>query len=134
MSITPAFSCTLPVRWGDMDAYNHVNNTVYFRFFEEARVQLIEAVAGGQIAGRDDGPVIITANCTFLKLVVYPNDVRVDCYLSDPGRSSFMVRYELFAASDPKDPACTGDSKVVWVDHALGRSVELPSYIREKFS
>lgn len=132
MSKTPVFSCTLPVRWGDMDAYNHVNNTVYFRFFEEARVQLIENIAGGQIAGRDDGPVIITANCTFLKPVVYPNDVRVDCYLGEMGRSSFMIYYELFALSDPEKPACTGDSKVVWVDHAKGCSMELPGFIREK--
>lgn len=130
MNKAPAFSCTLPVRWGDMDAYNHVNNTVYFRFFEEARVQLIEKIAGGRIAGRDDGPVIITANCTFLKPVVYPNDVRIDCYLSDPGRSSFLVSYELFAASDPTTLACTGDSKVVWVDHVKGCSLALPDFIR----
>lgn len=130
MSKQPVFTCTQQVRWGDMDAYNHVNNTVYFRFFEEARVQMIEKLAGGQIAGRDDGPVIITANCTFLRPVVYPNSVRVDCYLGEAGRSSFMIHYELFAASDPVAPACTGDSKVVWVDHQSGKSMELPAFIR----
>jgi acyl-CoA thioester hydrolase len=131
MSKSPVFSCTLPVRWGDMDAYNHVNNTVYFRFFEEARVQMIEKIAGGQIAGRDDGPVIITAGCTFLKPVLYPDNVRIDCYLGEAGRSSFMIHYELFALSDPQQPACTGDSKVVWVDHKQGKSVALPDFIRQ---
>ena len=130
MSKTPVFSCTLQVRWGDMDAYNHVNNTVYFRFFEEARVQMIEKLAGDRIAGRDDGPVIITANCTFLRPVHYPNDVRIDCFFGEAGRSSVMVYYELFALSDPEQPACTGDSKVVWVNHKLGKSVELPDYVR----
>ncbi|PID33953.1 MAG: thioesterase [Thiotrichales bacterium] len=131
MNKTPVFSCTLPVRWGDMDAYNHVNNTVYFRFFEEARVQMIEQLAGGRIAGRDEGPVIITAACTFLRPVLYPNDVRIDCFLGEAGRSSFMTHYELFAQSDPEQLACTGDSKVVWVDHQQGKSVELPDFIRQ---
>ncbi|MEZ5447927.1 MAG: acyl-CoA thioesterase [Thiolinea sp.] len=80
---TPAFVCRIPVRWGDMDAYGHVNNTVYFRFFEEACVQLIEQLASGRIAGSNHGPVIVTANCAFLRPVLYPDTVRIDCYLAE---------------------------------------------------
>ena len=131
MSRTAFSSCTIPVRWGDMDAFGHVNNTVYFRYLEEARVQLIEKMAGGRIADNQHSPVIVTASCVFLQPVVYPDNVRVDCYLGSPGRSSFMVNYELFSESHPDSPACTGESKVVWYDHKNGGSVELPDYIRQ---
>jgi hypothetical protein len=45
----------MPIRWGDMDAYGHVNNTVYFRYMEQARVEWIEAMAGVVRPG-GDGP------------------------------------------------------------------------------
>lgn len=125
-------SCTIPVRWGDMDAYGHVNNTVYFRYFEEARVQLIEKLLDNErIAVVQFRPVVVTASCTFLRPVHYPDTVRVDCFLSQPGRSSFMVHYAVFAESAPEQAACTGESKVVWTDHETGRSVTLPEHIRE---
>ena len=124
-------SCIIPVRWGDMDAYGHVNNTVYFRYFEEARVQLIEKLLEDQrIAASQFRPVIVTASCTFLRPVHYPDTVRVDCFLNQPGRSSFMVHYALFSSTEPEHPACTGESKVVWTDHETGRSVALPETIR----
>lgn len=131
---TPVFSCKAPIRWGDMDAYGHLNNTVYFRLMEEARVQLVEHLLGESIASRDNGPVIVTAACTFLKPVVYPDTVRIDCYLSEPGRSSFMIYYELFAESIADAPACTGESKVVWVNQASGKSMELPVAIRAEIT
>ena len=65
------------LRWGDMDMLGHVNNTVYFRYMEQARIEWIYALAGGQ--GYDDGhgPVIVNASCNFIVPLVYPADVDV---------------------------------------------------------
>ena len=56
----------IPIRWGDMDALGHVNNTVYFRYMEQARIGWLEAL-GVNLESKTQGPVIISASCTFLK-------------------------------------------------------------------
>jgi acyl-CoA thioester hydrolase len=123
------FSCEIPVRWGDMDSYGHVNNAMYMRYMEEARVQLL-AKMGATMDGSGIDPVIINTGCTFMRPVVYPDTLRLDCFVSEPGRSSFMTRYEIYSASDTLNPVSNGYSKVVWMDHHSGKSVPLPDEIR----
>lgn len=126
------YSCSIPVRWGDMDAYGHVNNALYMRYLEEARVQLL-AELGAEMDGNGLDPVVINVGCTFFKPITYPDTVRIDCYVAEPGRSSFMTYYEVFSASDSESPASEGYAKVVWMDHHTGRSVPLPERIRAVF-
>ena len=90
------YTARIPVRWGDMDAYGHVNNTVYFRFFEQARCEWIEHMGFRVSPEEATGPVIINASCTFLAPVNYPATVIIKMYAGDPGRSSVMTWYELF--------------------------------------
>ena len=123
---------TIPVRWGDMDAYGHVNNTVYFRYCEQARVEWIEAAGFPVGPSAATGPVIINAACTFLAPVNYPATVIVKLFAGDPGRSSVMTWYELTVEGEDKVYA-EGSSKVVWMDTATGRSVPLPDALRALF-
>lgn len=116
----------IPIRWGDMDAYGHVNNTVYFRYMEQARVEWIEAL-GVQVRPGGDGPVIINAACTFLKPMNYPGTVEVRTYVDQPGRSSvqshvdMLIDGELFAE---------GAAKIVWMNTQSGKSVPIPDQVR----
>jgi len=128
---SPFFSCEIPVRWGDMDAYGHVNNTLYFRYFEEARFQWM--LEKGLPLKSDTHPVVVTIGCTFLRPIFHPETLRVDVFLSEPGRSSFMITYKVYALSEPKTPAAEGYSKVVWVSSADGKSVPLPEQVRAWF-
>ncbi|MDF2181193.1 thioesterase family protein [Neptuniibacter sp. CAU 1671] len=123
------YSCELAVRWGDMDAYGHVNNALYMRYLEEARVQLIAAMG---VAMDPEGlaPVVINVGCTFLKAIVYPDTLRIDCYVEEPGRSSFMTRYKVFSSKDKVEPVAEGYAKVVWIDHRTEKSVPLPDKVR----
>ncbi|MBK7331510.1 MAG: acyl-CoA thioesterase [Betaproteobacteria bacterium] len=119
-----------PVRWGDMDALGHVNNTVYFRYMEQARIEWLYALAQegvGYLSGT--GPVIVNASCTFMVPIVYPGDVEVRMYLAEPGRSSIGSHYELDCAGKRM---AEGDAKIVWIDLASGRSVPLPDHVRAK--
>ncbi len=129
---TPFFSCEMPVRWGDMDAYGHVNNTLYFRYFEEARFQWM--LEKGLPLKSDTHPVVVTIGCTFLRPVFYPETLRIDVFLSEPGRSSFMITYKVYTLSQPETPAAEGYSKVVWVSSTDGKSVPLPEQVRAWFS
>jgi acyl-CoA thioester hydrolase len=115
-----------------MDAYGHLNNTLYFRFFEQARVEWIEQMGYPVRAEATSGPVIINADCTFLIPVNYPATVQVRLFGGQPGRSSVMTWYELRVEGDDRLYA-EGAAKVVWMDVQTGKSVPLPEPVRALF-
>lgn len=116
----------MPIRWGDMDAYGHVNNTVYFRYMEQARVEWIEEM---QVLVRPggEGPVIINAACTFLKPMNYPGVVEVRTYVGAVGRSSCQTYVDMLIDDEVY---AEGAAKVVWMDTQTGKSVPLPEHVR----
>ena len=118
----------IPIRWGDMDAYGHVNNTIYFRYMEQARVEYLETL-GFKVMPRGSAPVIINASCTFLVPLNYPGVVEVRMFCGRPGRSSVPTYYEIGLQGDDTLYA-TGDSKIVWMDVATGKSVPIPDELR----
>ncbi|MDI6747122.1 MAG: thioesterase family protein [Rhodocyclaceae bacterium] len=120
----------IPVRWGDMDALGHVNNTVYFRFTEQARIDWLESLGFAVLVGVDEGPVIINASCTFFKPITYPATVEVRTLIGKPGRSSLPTYYEIRCVGDDTLYA-EGASKIVWWNPNTGKSLPLPDYIRE---
>ena len=118
----------MPIRWGDMDAYGHVNNTVYFRYMEQARVEWIEAM-GVVVRPGGIGPVIINAACTFLQPLTYPGQLEVKTFIGAVGRSSVETFVELrVLGADAL--AAEGASKVVWMDTLSGKSVPIPDAVR----
>lgn len=118
-----------PMRWGDMDAYGHVNNTIYFRYMEQARVEWLESLAH-RVMPLGESPVIINASCTFLKPMTYPGVIEVRLYAGRPGRSSIPTWYEMRIDGEAEIYA-EGESKVVWMDHATGKSVPIPDALRQ---
>jgi acyl-CoA thioester hydrolase len=119
----PVHTTTLPIRWGDMDAQGHVNNTVYFRYMEQARVEWLERAREelGDFPGQ--GQVIVNASCTYLIPLTYPGTVEVRMFLGTPGRSSVESHYELWM--DGRKYA-EGAAKIVWIDLGTQRSAPLP--------
>lgn len=122
----------IPIRWGDMDAYFHVNNTIYFRYMEQARVEYLERL-GYTIGRTGSTPVIINSSCTFLIPFSYPGVVKVSVFLGAPGRSSIPSSYELRLQGDDALYA-TGAAKIVWVDMASGKSVAIPDELRARLA
>jgi len=120
----------MPVRWRDLDAFGHVNNSIFFTYFEHARSELFEKVNVDLVLPKK-GPIIMTAECTFLKPILCPEELLIKIYAAPPGRSSFMLYYEIFSATKADVLYATGSTKVVWVDYTLGKSMELPEYIRQ---
>ena len=117
----------IPIRWGDMDALNHVNNTVYFRFMEQARIDWL--LQFGHVTGAAvDSPVIVTATCHFIRPITYPATVVVRLFGGPPGQSSFHTWYQI-AIEGETDLAATGEARVVWVGAGGGKSVPLPAWV-----
>ena len=123
-----AATVVIPIRWGDMDALGHVNNTVYFRYFEQTRVEWLEAMGYELDATRDEGVVIVNASCTFLMPLTYPGQVECRMYLAKPGRSSLQSFYELRKVGEDVLYA-EGAAKMVWMSPATGKSMPLPERI-----
>jgi acyl-CoA thioester hydrolase len=113
----------LPIRWGDMDAMQHVNNTVYFRYMEQTRVGWYEKLYGELSAGRSEGIVIANASCNFRKPLTYPGTVEVKMFLGRPSRTSVDSHYEL-RMNDIL--YADGAAKIVWIDVGRGRAEPLP--------
>jgi acyl-CoA thioester hydrolase len=85
----------IPVRWGDMDAMGHVNNTVYFRYMEQARINWFETLVPQSDAWKSIGIVIANASCNFRRAINYPGVVEVKVFTGAPGGSSVPTFYEL---------------------------------------
>lgn len=119
----------IPIRWGDMDAMGHVNNTVYFRYMEIARIDWMCSI-GCDPDPKGEGPVIVNAFCNFYKQLEYPGEVLLRMYVSDPGRTSFESWATLERADDPGVMYAAGGATTVWVDFPAQKSVPLPGSIR----
>lgn len=119
---------TTPLRWGDMDAYGHANNTVYFRFFEEARIVWLASLGLG---GPDEptGPVIIKTSATFLKELTHPATVVVETYADKAGNTS-LDTYHLLKDAETGEAYAEGYAKVVWFDRQSRTSTRLPDALR----
>jgi len=126
-------TCTMPIRWGDMDAFGHVNNTNFFRYMEQARIEWLETL-GLVSSDGGTGPVIVNAHMTFLKQLQYPGEVVCRTFAGQPGRSSLETRFELHRADDAATLVAQGSAKVVWVDYASGRSTPMPDAMRERLT
>ena len=119
----------IPIRWGDMDAMGHVNNTAYFRYMESVRIECLYRV-GGQPDPRGEGPVIVNAFCNFIKQLEYPGDVLAKHYVTNPGRSSFDTYITLERTDAPGVICASGGAKTVWIDFERQKSVPLPDAVR----
>ena len=118
----------IPVRWGDMDAMGHVNNTVYFRYMEQARIGWFDALVPAAEAWKDTGIVIANASCNFKRPINYPGTVEVKLLVGPPGGSSVPTFYELLVENDLyADVAAT----VVFIDMEKQKPIRIPQNIRE---
>lgn len=127
------YTVTIPIRWGDMDALGHVNNTVYFRYMEQARIEWL-SMLGCLPDENGNGPVIVNAHCTFKRPLKYPGQVEVCTYIGAAGRSSIETIQEMRSVNDGYALYAEGGAKVVWVDPVTEKSAPLPEAIRQKLT
>jgi acyl-CoA thioester hydrolase len=123
-----------PMRWGDMDALGHLNNTLYFRFCEEARVRWLEERGWAIRSDVTVGAILAGTSCQFRVPLVYPCDVRVETYVSKIGNSSFTLSHRMMRNNMPDEVAAEAEAVIVWCDYAAGKSVPLPDDLRAQLT
>lgn len=119
------------IRWGDMDALGHVNNTVFFRFCESARIAYFEAVKLNDHQSKaSDGPGMVACNLNFRRQLKYPGRVSIQAKTSKIGRKSFTLEYLLRDCAD-QEIVADGSSVLVWVDYENAKAMPLPEALVE---
>ena len=127
------FEMAMPMRWGDMDAMGHVNNTVYFRYLETARIDWFTSLGFGPNPG-GQGPVIVNAFCNFYRQLEYPGDIRVTMFASDPARTTFETWATIERLDEPGVIYASGGATTIWVDFPKQKATDLPDWLRDLVS
>jgi acyl-CoA thioester hydrolase len=123
----------LPVQWGDQDAFGHVNNTVYFRWFESSRVDFLgECQTHVTMKGTGVGPILASINCVFRRQLRFPDTVYVGSKITRVGRSSADIAHAVVSRVQGEIVA-EGVSVVVIFDYEAQRATRIPEDLREQF-
>ena len=121
----------LAVQWGDMDAFQHVNNTVFFRWFESARIDYTSRLGFEEmIRSKKVGPILASMSCNFRRQVRYPDHVVIGARVARFGNSSFLMEHAI-ASEGQGVVVADGSSTLVLFDYAANLSVRLPEEMRE---
>ena len=127
------YQMTMPIRWGDMDAMGHVNNTIYFRYLESIRIEWLHRV-GGTPARDGTGPIIVNAFCNFIRQLEFPGEILAKHYVANPGRTSFDTFITLERVDQPGVIYAEGGATTVWIDFPQQKSVPIPDWLRTHLS
>src|SRR5277367_5877386 len=88
----------LPVQWGDQDAFGHVNNTIYFRWFESARIAYFERIGLNHLLEHEPiGPILASMSCDYRRPVTYPDTVDIGMRVSRIGRTSVGMEHAVLS-------------------------------------
>jgi len=121
----------IPVAWGEMDAFGHVNNTVYFRYFETARIAYFEALGYMKATEATGvGPILAHADCRFRLPLEYPDRVRVGARADQVTESGFLMHYRAVSERHGK-VAAEGTGRIVSFDYRQGGKSPLQREIVE---
>ena len=120
----------LDVAWGDMDAFAHVNNVVYFRYFENARIAYLDRV--GWMRSREEtglGPIVASTSARYRKPLSYPDHLLVGVRAGELQSDRVTIEYRLVSAR--WDAVATdGQAVVVSFDYRQGRKAPIPDAVR----
>lgn len=119
----------LDVRWRDLDAFNHVNNSKYLSYLEEARLQWMLTMPG---QGLDDhvAPVVAAAHLNYRRPIEWPNAVIVELFVERLGNTSVSIGHRIVARDDTSVVYCDGNVVLVWIDRGTGAAAPLPVEVR----
>ena len=122
----------VPVAWGEMDSFQHVNNIIYFRYFESARLAYFtEAGSMELVAKSGSGPILASTSCRFRLPLTYPDTVSVGARVTDIGTDRFEMRY-LVASHNAGKVAAEGTGMIVWFDYEANTKTALPQRLIDR--
>jgi acyl-CoA thioester hydrolase len=122
---------TLPVQWGDQDAFGHVNNVIYFRWMESARIEYFRRGISHLMSNQGVGPILASIQCDFRRQLTYPDTLQVAASIRSIGRTSLQMAHLIYSTQQ-QAVAAEGHSVIVMFDYAAQRPTPVPDSIRQK--
>ncbi len=125
------FPSTMEIRvaWGEMDALGHVNNTVYFRYFESARVAFFERLGWMEIAARTGvGPILHSTSIRYRLPVTYPDTLVIGLRVRELAFDRFLTEYLVWSTAQ-RAVVAEGNGLVVSFDYRTQRKTALPEAV-----
>lgn len=119
----------MDVRWGEMDSLGHVNNTVFYQYSEEGRLQYLRRLLPEQPAADASGPILGQLSCRFVQQLRYPAQLEIATRTTGFGNSSMRMQQALFYRGEDNLIA-TYDAVLVWFDFKRQHSDTLPQSLR----
>jgi acyl-CoA thioester hydrolase len=122
----------LPVVWGEMDSYRHVNNVVYFRYFESARLEYFRRLDWFAYERQTGiGPILAATQARFRRPLTYPDVIRVGARLSSMGEDRLVLAHRI-VSREQGVVTTEGEGTVVTFDYVNGVKVPLPQELRRR--
>ena len=120
----------IPTRWMDDDIYGHVNNVVYYSYFDTAVNGNLIRATGQDIRSQDAIGIVVESGCTFHRELSFPQVIEAGLLVEKIGNSSVTYRVGLFIEDD-SEPAASGHFVHVYVDREKRKPVRVPENIRQ---
>jgi len=133
VDLLPEFPITIevPVAWGEMDAFQHVNNVAYFRYFESARIAYFDAIRMmGVMETTGVGPILAETRCRYRIPLTFPDTLAVGARVKSLLPKGFMMEYAVASRRHAK-LAAEGDGRIVTIDYTGGGKAPLPDAVRD---
>ena len=122
------------VVWGDMDSYRHVNNVVYFRYFENARLEYFRRLDWPAFEEQSGiGPILAATQARFRRALTYPDTIAITARLGTLGEDRFTLEHRIY--SEKLDGVATeGEGTVVTFHYGRGEKVPVPEELRRRIA
>lgn len=125
------FATPIDVRFRDLDAMGHVNNAVFFTYFEEGRKKLF--MNSSKSENPLDFPFILASiSCDYIRPVTLDTELSLSMWIKEIGNKSFTISYQLMSRLDETVAYAKGESVQVCYDYQQGSSIEIPGHLKEK--
>lgn len=125
---------TLPIQWGDQDPFDHVNNVIYFRWFESARIDYLNLldIDGFSVETSESHvrPILASIRCDYRKQLKFPDTAHIGTRVAKMGNSSVQIVHGLYSESHAAI-AATAESTIVVFDYDANKPVRAPDQLRE---
>ena len=122
------------VAWGEMDALRHVNNVVYFRYFESARVAYLEKMKFWEFMQRTGiGPILASTKCRFMAPLTYPDQVFAGTRISELGKDRFVMQ-DCVVSKRLQKIVAKGESVLVSYNYRENKKAPLPEELKKRIA
>jgi acyl-CoA thioester hydrolase len=122
----------IPIAWGDMDAFQHVNNIVYFKHFESARISYFEKINFLEVMNKTGiGPILASTQCRYKIPLTYPDHVTAGAKVDTIEKDRFIMKYVVISHKI-REIAALGEGVLVTFDYQNNKKALIPEEIRKR--